>query len=133
MANRPKVGLSTRRVELGPVTIAIVALALFTAGVHASFVPRAAEPAWVRISFLGVAVGYVVLLAVRYAPPSELDSLRPVAHFLLIGLTVALIVGYFVVGSFDLLGNVTKIAEVALVAFLVIDALRGNSVFDRPR
>jgi hypothetical protein len=99
----------------------IVLLALFTAAAHAYFVFRPEEPLWVRLSFAGVTLGYLVLLAAMYLPPNTALDLRLTARWLLIALALVVIVGYFIVGAFDTLGNVTKGVEVALILLLVVE------------
>jgi hypothetical protein len=99
----------------------IVLLVLFTAAAHAYFVFQPEEPLWVRVSFSGVTLGYLVLLAAMYVPPSTALDLRLTARWLLMALAFVVIVGYFVVGAFDTLGNVTKGVEVALVLLLVVE------------
>jgi hypothetical protein len=99
----------------------IVLLVLFTAAAHAYFVFQPGEPLWVRVSFSGVTLGYVVLLAAMYLPSSTALDLRLTARWLLMALAFAVIVAYFVVGALDTLGNVTKGVEVALVLLLVVE------------
>lgn len=112
----------TARPRGGALRTLIILLTLFAAGVHAYFVFKPDEPQWVRVSFTGVALGYVILLAAIYLPGAALAWLRGVGRFFLMGLAATVIMGYVVVGAFDMLGNVTTAAEGLLIVLLVVEA-----------
>lgn len=109
------------RPRFGLVQGGIVVLTLFTAAVHAYYVVKPDEPPWVRVSFTGVTLAYLGLLAALYLPTAVFRPCRRPARVLLIALAVVTIIGYFVVGGFDTLGNVTKGGEVLLIVLLVVD------------
>ncbi|MBA2443457.1 MAG: hypothetical protein H0V53_13830 [Rubrobacter sp.] len=106
----------------------MILAALATAGVHLylfiieGFLGDQSMLPIYQLLFVGNLVAYVVLAALLYWPAGLLKRFRPVTRTLLIAVSVAAIISYYHVGVFDLLGNVTKVVEVLLIALLTVDA-----------
>jgi len=113
--------------RLGVIQYAVIGLTVLTAALHMLSGARD------YLLYLN-GVGYLVLLTLLYfAPLGPLELYRPWLYGILAAYTLITIAGYFVVHPgllqgdfFDRLGLVTKAVEVALLAVLGIDYLRGG-------
>ncbi len=127
--------------RFGAIQIAICVLAAATAAVHIylgaiTHVMVATQPeataaaggaatlGFFAALFYLDGLGYIVLTAALYHP--AFVRFRRLTRWALIGLTAATIVAYFVLiqGQYDAMGIADKIAEVALIALLVIEGRR---------
>ena len=127
--------------RFGAIQIAICVLAAATAAVHIylgaiTHVMVATQPeataaaggaatlGFFAALFYLDGLGYIVLTAALYHP--AFARFRRLTRWALIGLTAATIVAYFVLiqGQYDAMGIADKIAEVALIALLVIEGRR---------
>jgi len=104
---------------------AILVLGLFTAIVHLIILPFIV---WKTVDFLYVSwilngIGYLVFLWAVLAEPSFLEESQDLVHYAFIGFTAITIVAFFVFGAWqtDVLGWVTKLDEILLIAALVMD------------
>jgi hypothetical protein len=124
MATHDSSGTAGSRV--GALQLAIIALALVSAGIHVSFL-FIDEPVWVYVTFALVAIAYPVGVTALYWDRVPV-GVRKIARFLLIAMTMSVIVGYLYVGirfdEFTPLGNVSLAAEVVLLGLLFVDATR---------
>ena len=112
----------------GLTSFAVIVLALATAAIHVSLVPaefRKGATGYGTL-FILTGVGYVIALAVLYAPVDFARPFRAFARFALIAIAAASIIAYVSLGYFDTLGWVDKAIELALILVAVaeIPALR---------
>ncbi len=94
-----------------------VVLGLATAIIHFYLVPAEFDKGATGYGtlFILTGVGYLTGTIAGYLPSESLDKIRTPARLLLIGIALASIVAYLVLGYFDTLGWVTKGIETLLV------------------
>ena len=130
--------------RIGALQVAICVLALATAAVHIylgviTHVMVATQPeataAAGGAATLGIfaalfyldGLGYIVLTAALYHP--AFARFRRLTRWALIALTAATIVAYFALiqGHYDAMGICDKVAEVVLIALLVVEGRRDRT------
>ena len=115
--------------SLGILSFLVVTLGLATAVIHLSLISAEYKKGATGYGtlFILTAVGYLLALAVMYIPVPAFEPFRVPARLLLIGIAVAAIIAYLVLGFFDSLGWVTKAIEVALVVCALTEAAKLRS------
>lgn len=115
--------LNVDRPPIGPLAGVVILTTLATAAIHLYLVPEEFDAGATGYAalFILTGIGYLVLLAVMYVPWSRLSPLRGLARLALIGIAVAAIITYLVLGFFDTLGWVTKAIEAVLVVAAVAE------------
>lgn len=103
-----------------------VVLGLATAIIHFYLVPAEFDKGATGYGtlFILTGVGYLAGTIAGYLPSASLDKIRTPARLLLIGIALASIVAYIVLGYFDTLGWVTKGIETMLVLVVGIGLSR---------
>ena len=100
--------------------VGVVVLTLMAAIVHLSLLFP--DPV-----FILNGLGYLTLLAALYLPITRLVPYRRAVRWTLIGYTTLTILAWVAIGERTLLGYSTTLAEVALVALLLIEGTRMRS------
>jgi len=102
------------------IRIGVVVLTLMAAVVHLSLLFP--DPL-----FILNGIGYLALLAALYLPVARLVADRRLVRWALIGYATLTILAWVAIGERTLLGYSTTLAEVALVALLLIEGTRMRS------
>ena len=120
---------SVRSPAVNSLSLAIIALTIATAGIHIYLIPAEFDKGATGYGtlFILTAVGYLLALSIAYAPVSALDSWRMLGRAALIGIALAAIVAYVVLGFYDTLGWVDKAIESALVLAVITDVVVSRS------
>ena len=104
--------------------IAIIVLALITAGIHLFLGIRdiaGGEPIWLSYLFVLNGIAYLVLLAGLFMDVPFFRDNRALAHYLMIGLAAATLLGFIGVNinhlgeAFGVTAIIAKVAEVLLI------------------
>ncbi len=114
---------SLRTPAVNTLSMTVIALTIATAGIHLYLIPAEFDKGATGYGtlFILTAVGYLVALAIAYAPISALNPFRMLGRAMLVGIALAAIVAYVVLGFYDTLGWVDKAIEAALIAAVVSD------------
>ena len=114
---------SVRSPAINPLSSAVIALTIVTAGIHIYLIPAEFDKGanGYGTLFIFTAVGYLIALTFVYAPVPAFDSLPMLGRALLIAIALAAIVAYVVLGFYDTLGWVDKAIESALVVAVISD------------
>lgn len=109
--------LNVDRPSIGPISWVVILTTLATAAIHFYLVPAEFDKGATGYGTLFVltGVGYLAALAVMYLPWPQMSPLRGLARLAIIGIALAAIIAYLVLGFFDTLGWVTKVIEALLV------------------
>lgn len=112
---------SLRQPDVNALSVVVIALAIATAGIHLYLIPAEFDKGATGYGtlFILTAVGYLVATAITYVPISALGPLHNFGRAMLVGLALAAIVAYVVLGFYDTLGWVDKAIEAALIVALV--------------
>ena len=110
--------MTTATSPLRPLGLGIIVLTLTTAVIHL-YLGSLGLPMFVLNG-----LGYLVLLAVLYAPIPQLAPYKNVVRWALIGYTALTIVLWLVItrGNSTTLGYLDKLVELALIALLVLES-----------
>ncbi|GCE22881.1 hypothetical protein [Dictyobacter kobayashii] len=115
--------ITQTRMHIGPIQIGIIVCALATALIHLYAAVQPGED--LRTWFILNCIGYLVLLAALFLP--QLLAYHRLINYVLIAYTAITIIMWFLIGlPSEPIGYVTKIIEVALIAFLVAEDLQGR-------
>ena len=114
---------SVRSPAINPLSLAVIALTIVTAGIHVYLIPAEFDKGATGYGtlFILTAVGYLIALTIAYAPVPAFDSSRMLGRSALIAIALAAIVAYMVLGFYDTLGWVDKAIESALVLAVIGD------------
>ena len=114
---------SVRTLAINSLSLLVITLTIVTAGIHFYLIPAEFDKGATGYGtlFILTAVGYLIALAVAYAPIASFDSLRLVGKLALLAISLAAIVAYVVLGFYDTLGWVDKGIESALVLAVIGD------------
>lgn len=105
-----------RAVQIGPLQIGIMLLAVATAIIHWTLAFD-----WL---FYANALGYLVLVALIYLPLPVLDPYRNWVRWLLIAYTTVTVVAWLLIGMRGPVAYLDKAIEVALIALLFVESQR---------
>ncbi|MGB8646026.1 MAG: hypothetical protein WCF84_12370 [Anaerolineae bacterium] len=104
--------------RIGPMQIAIILLTLFTAAVHLYLGVSTVDP-----MFLANGLGYLALVAALYLPIPQLAARHALIRWVLVAFATVTIIGWVFIGDKTLaIGYPTKLAEIALITLLVLEA-----------
>ncbi len=109
----------TRSVQIGPLQIGIIVLAVATAVIH--FV-LAFD--WM---FYANALGYLLLVGLLYLPLAAVAPYRNLVRWVLIAYTAVTVVAWLLIGTRGPVAYLDKAIEVALIALLFIESQRPRS------
>ena len=100
---------SVRSPAVDMLSLAIITLTMATAGIHLYLIPGEFDKGATGYGtlFILTAIGYLLALMIAYAPILALDSLRLLGRAALIGIALAAMVAYVVLGLYDTLGGST--------------------------
>lgn len=115
--------LHVDRPPIGPLAGVVILTTLATAAIHLYLVPEEFDTGATGYAtlFILTGVGYLAALALMYVPWARLSPLRGLARLVLVGIALAAIITYLVLGFFDTLGWVTKAIEAVLVVAAVAE------------
>ncbi len=120
--------LNVDKPSIGPLSGVVILTTLAVAGIHLYLVPQefSNDASGYAILFILAGVGSLLALAVMYAPWPTLAPLRGLARLALVGIALASIITYLVLGFFDTLGWITKVIEAVLVVAAVAEVAAGR-------
>lgn len=104
-------------VEIGLLQLGIISLTLATAIIHFTLV-------FPSVLFILNGLGFLALLAARYAPLPALAPYRAWARWALLGYTALTVILWLIMGLRAPIGYITKAVEVALIVLLLLEARR---------
>jgi hypothetical protein len=104
--------------RFGGLQLSILLLGLATAAIHGIVLNLMMGKLDLLFTLNGI--GYVVLLIAYFLP--QFTPLRSLVRWALIAFTAATIIAWVFFGARELLGYVTKMIEVGLIAALLIDS-----------
>ena len=89
-------------------SLAIITLTMATAGIHLYLIPGEFDKGATGYGtlFILTAIGYLLALMIAYAPILALDSLRLLGRAALIGIALAAMVAYVVLGLYESMPHV---------------------------